>query len=42
MPLSASPAMSTDQVVSVLLVDDDDMVREATAWMLEGAGYAVH
>ena len=36
------PQTPSEPGVSILLVDDDAMVREATAWMLEDAGYAVH
>ena len=28
--------------LTILLVDDDALVREATAWMLSDAGHAVH
>jgi two-component system chemotaxis response regulator CheY len=39
------PKISTpppqDVGASILVVDDDAMVREATAWMLTGAGYHV-
>ena len=29
-------------LLSILIVDDDPMVREATAWMLSDAGHDVH
>lgn len=34
--------LANDTACSILVVDDDTMVREATAWMLEGAGFLVH
>ena len=42
LPTTAAPYFPTDGALSILLVDDDTMVREATAWMLSDAGHHVH
>lgn len=36
------PVQAVEPRLSILLVDDDAMVREATAWMLADAGHRVH
>jgi CheY-like chemotaxis protein len=36
------PNRTADPSLTILLVDDDVMVREATAWMLADAGHRVH
>ena len=36
------PTNPSEPALSILLVDDDPMVREATAWMLADAGHDVH
>ncbi len=33
---------STDQPLSILVVDDEDPVRELLTWMLEDAGHSVY
>ena len=37
----SAPDAAPEQRLSILLVDDDPMVREATAWMLADAGHRV-
>ena len=37
-----SPKATTSPALSILVVDDDPMVRESTAWMLADAGHEVH
>ena len=39
---ASPPAHKTGPALSILVVDDDDMVREATVWMLADAGHEVH
>ena len=36
------PNVPSSPALSILIVDDDPMVREATAWMLIDAGHEVH
>lgn len=39
---SAAPSSNEHRPLSILLVDDDPLVRESTAWMLSDAGHDVH
>ena len=41
MNITNEPGERADHFLSILLVDDDAMVREVTAWMLTDAGHTV-
>lgn len=38
----AHPTETVQRPLSILLVDDDPLVRESTSWMLSDAGHDVH
>jgi DNA-binding response OmpR family regulator len=42
LPLRKRNAMATARPLVVLLVEDDDLIRELTAMILEGEGHRVH